>query len=382
MTSLYIVSFLVALIGNSLGIYIIWRRCGIRAATHLLIANLACSNLLITLVVMPMSVAFLYKEHRWIAGIAGTVTCKLAQYLFVFPIASSIFTILVVSVDRFFAVFYPLNGQLFRRPKVMTATIWVCSAILMSPTLAIFQVRKLRPDGNWHCVSGFGDDPQMAEMLPKVYYSFQFAVLYLLPLVIIAVLYTLVIYKLHHRKIPGQSRVIEHAMAVEKSKRKVIKVLVMIVTAFALCWLPAHAIHYLIFFHRDLYVRMPSYISHLLLWISHTNSAIDPFLYILLSQNFRREFRQILTQCGFYQKKKRFEMRLSRLTSNFSIRNWDIRRQSQPRSGSSFWSARQPARALEEARGLNDDKENDVHMLNCPPAEHERFKQHSDDHAL
>lgn len=381
MTSLYIVSFLVALIGNSLGIYIIWRRCGIRAATHLLIANLACSNLLIALVVMPTTVAFLYKEHRWMDGIAGTVTCKLTQYLFVLPIASSIFSILVVSVDRFFAVFYPLNGQLFRRPKVMTATIWVCSAILMSPSLATFQV-KPRPDGNWHCMFGFGDDPQMAEMLPKVYYSFLFAVLYLLPLVIIAVLYTLVIYKLHHRKIPGQSSAMEHAMAVEKSKRKVFKVLVMIVTAFALCWLPAHAIHYLIFFHSDLYVRMPSYIPHLPLWISHTNSAIDPFLYILLSQNFRREFRQILTQCGFYQKKKRFEMRLSRLTSNFSIRNWDIRRQSHPRSGSSFWSARQPARALEEARGLNDDNENDVHMLNCLPAEHERVKQHSDDHAL
>lgn len=177
MTSLYIVSFLVALIGNSLGIYIIWRRCGIRAATHLLIANLACSNLLIALVVMPTSVAFLYKEYRWIDGIAGTVTCKLTQYLFVLPIASSIFSILVVSVDRFFAVFYPLNGQLFRRPKVMTATIWVCSAILMSPSLATFQV-KPRPDGNWHCMFGFGDDPQMAEMLPKVYYSFLFAVLY------------------------------------------------------------------------------------------------------------------------------------------------------------------------------------------------------------
>ena len=303
MTSLYTVSFLVALIGNSLGIYIIWRRCGVKAATHLLIVNLACSNLLITLIVMPMSVAFLYNEHRWIAGIAGTITCKLAQYLFLFPIASSIFTILVVSVDRFFAVFYPLSGQLFRRPKIMTATIWVCSAMLMSPSLATFQVISWI-DGKWHCVLYFGDDPQMTEDLSKVYYCSLFAVLYLLPLLVIAALYSLVIYKLYRRKIPGQTRARDHAKAAEKSKRKVVKVLVMIVTVFALCWFPAHTMHYLIVFHSDLYLRMPSYIFYLLLWISHANSAIDPFLYILLSQNFRREFQKLMSQCGFYQKKK------------------------------------------------------------------------------
>ncbi|KAL9983695.1 hypothetical protein ACROYT_G005911 [Oculina patagonica] len=379
MTSLYAVSFLFGLVGNALGLYIICRKCGVKAATHLLIANLACSNLLITFIVMPMSVAFLYNEHRWHAGIAGTITCKLSQYLFLFPIATSILTILVVSIDRFFAVFYPLNGQVFRRPKIMTATIWICSAILMSPTLAIFKVIS-SPDGEWFCVSYFGQDPNQADILSKVYYSLMFFLLYLLPLIVIAVLYTLVCYRLYHRKVPGLSRAQAYRMAVEKSKRKVVKVLVMIVAVFALCWFPAHSMHYYVTFHSEFYARMPSYLFPLLLWISHTNSAIDPCLYILLSQNFRREFRKVLSQCGFYEKKLRFEHRLSRLTSSFSKRNTGAHR-----NGSYKVSLRKTNTYRVDANDMKDYEKGDTrgsNMCTCQPTEHHRVQQNLDDHVL
>ena len=383
MTSLYALSFLVALVGNSLGMYVIWIKCGIKASTHLLIANLACSNLLITFIVMPMSVAFLWNGHRWHAGIAGVITCKLSQYLFLFPIATSILTILVVSVDRFFAVFYPLKGKVFRRPRIMTATIWICSAIVMAPALATFKVIS-SPDGSgWLCVSYFGQDPQIAEMLSKVYYSSIFAVLYMLPLLVIAVLYTLVCYRLYHRKIPGNSRGRVHAMAVERARRKVVKVLSMIVVAFALCWFPAHAMHYLIAFHTESYLRMPSFVFPLLLWISHTNSAIDPFLYILLSQNFRREFGNVISRCGFKQKKRKLEQRLSRLTSHFSKRHWEAHRQSRRKNGSLFFQSFKQADTYR--MDLNDngnEKAQSVDMLSCSPIENENIEQHLDDHVL
>ena len=386
MTSLYAVSFLVGFVGNTLGLYIICRKCGIKAATHLLIANLACSNLLITLIVMPMSIVFQYIEHRWHGGIGGSITCKLTQYLFLFPIATSILTILVVSIDRFFAVFYPLKGQVFRRPKIMTATIWICSAIVMSPTLGIFKVVS-QAERTWSCVSYFGDDPKLADILSKVYYSLNFVILYLLPLLIISVLYALVCYKLYNRKIPGNSRAQVYKMAVEKSKRKVVKVLVMIVAAFALCWLPAHAMHYYVTFHRDVYLAMPPYVFPLLLWISHTNSAIDPCLYILLSQNFRREFRKVINQCGFYKKRKRFESRLSRLTGNFSKRNYETHRLSlrkSLKSGSNFWSFKKadPYRVGWSADQNGIDNAQHAKIFNGSPvaAESCRIKIHLDNH--
>ena len=380
-TSLYAVSFLFGLVGNALGLYIICRKCGMKAATHLLIGNLACSNLLIAIIVMPMSVFYLYNEHRWHAGTAGAVTCKLSQYLFLFPIATSILTILVVSIDRFFAVFHPLKAKVFRRPKIMTATIWICSAILMSPTLAIFNVIS-SPDGEWFCVSYFGEDSHREDILSKVYYSLIFVLLYLLPLFVIAVLYTLICYKLYHRKVPGlSSRAQAYKQTVEKSKRKVVKMLIMIVVVFALCWFPAHAMHYFITFQSEFYARMPAYLLPLLLWISHTNSAIEPCLYILLSQNFRREFRQVISHCCLYQKQLRLENRLSRLTYNFSKRNWDAYR-----NGSSFMFRKAGTYKVAAPHDIEADEKDDVHglnMLNWSPTEEDHIgRRKLDDHVL
>lgn len=371
MTCLYTVSFLFAFVGNSLGMYIVWRRCGIKAATHLLIANLACSNLLISVIVMPMSVVFLYVTHRWSAELAGTVTCKLAQYLFVFPIATSILTILIVSVDRFFAVFHPLKGQVFRKPSVMTATIWICSAILMSPALVFFRVDR-SADGKWYCEIAFEGDLKSKETFAKVYFIFLFAVLYLLPLFVITVLYTLVSCKLYHRKIPGDQRTRSRSAAVENAKRKVIKVLGVIVATFAVCWFPAHVVHYLAVFHKNVVFTIPSYVYSLLLWISHTNSAIDPFLYILLSQNFRKEFRKVLTQCGYYQKKRRWGKRMSRVTRHFSRH-----RSHRGKNGaSSFWSFRQGAtfKGIFDEVNAKSDAHN-LNMLNRSPQEQQKSPQ-------
>lgn len=375
-TTLYAITFVIGFIGNSLGLYIICKKCGIKAATHLLIANLACSNLLIVFIVIPTSVSFLYNGHYWLSGISGTVTCKISQYLFVFPIATSILTILVVSIDRFFAVCHPMRGQLFRKPKKMTATIWICAAIVTSPIIVIFKVTPFpSPEIKWSCSQYFGQDPQLADTLSKVYYAALFALLYLLPLLIITVLYTIIGYKLYNRSIPGMSRSPTFRDRVERSKRKVAKVMVMIVTAFAICWFPAHAVHYYVTFQKETVSRIPPYAISLLLWISHSNSAIDPFLYILLSHNFQREFRKIINQCNF-----RFERRLSRISFTLSRRNVHANR-----TGSIAWSFRISNSHKVDRYTVRENpigEGRDLNMRNGLLNEHHPLQQNVQDHAL
>ena len=375
-TTLYAITFVIGFIGNSLGLYIICKKCGIKAATHLLIANLACSNLLIVFIVIPTSVSFLYNGHYWLSGISGTVTCKISQYLFVFPIATSILTILVVSIDRFFAVCHPMRGQLFRKPKKMTATIWICAAIVTSPIIVIFKVTPFpSPEIKWSCSQYFGQDPQLADTLSKVYYASLFALLYLLPLLIITVLYTIIGYKLYNRSIPGMSRSPTFRDRVERSKRKVAKVMVMIVTAFAICWFPAHAVHYYVTFQKEAVSRIPPYAISLLLWISHSNSAIDPFLYILLSHNFQREFRKIINQCNF-----RFERRLSRISYTLSRRNVHANR-----TGSIAWSFRRSNSHKVDRYTIRENpigEGRDLNMHNGLLNEHHPLQQNIQDHAL
>lgn len=84
--------------------------------------------------------------------------------------------------------------------------------------------------------------------------------------------------------------------AVLRSRRKVIRLLVIVLLCFAVCNLPFHA--------RKLYqnwsasydgTQLPYVVltmsTHLILYL---NSGINPFLYALLSNNFRRGMRDVL----------------------------------------------------------------------------------------
>lgn len=162
---------------------------------------------------------------------------------------------------------------------------------------------------------------------------------------------------------------------VERSKRKVAKVMVMIVTAFAICWFPAHAVHYYVTFQKETVSRIPPYAISLLLWISHSNSAIDPFLYILLSHNFQREFRKIINQCNF-----RFERRLSRISFTLSRRNVHANR-----TGSIAWSFRRSNSHKVDRYTIRENpigEGRDLNMRNGLLNEHHPLQKNVQDHAL
>ena len=69
--------------------------------------------------------------------------------------------------------------------------------------------------------------------------------------------------------------------------------LIIIVAVFAVCWLPAHVMHFYVYYYYDIYKSFPPYISLVAFFISHANSAINPFLYITLNKNFMRAFVDI-----------------------------------------------------------------------------------------
>ena len=67
-----------------------------------------------------------------------------------------------------------------------------------------------------------------------------------------------------------------------------------VIIIFALCWLPLWLFQFLIFFARDKYpcVAFNGTFYFLALYLGHSNSAVNPFLYALFNKNFRQGFRQ------------------------------------------------------------------------------------------
>ena len=317
MSVAYVISFVIALLGNIFGIYIVIKRSSKRSMVHWLIANMACADLIVALVAMPYYIRYLLVANKWYEGVMGEITCKLIHYLFNVSIAASILTISIISLDRFAAIFLPLKVRLLNKPKTMTCVIWGFSLSCMVLIAMVSTVIK-HTDGNYYCVNLWNNDKQETQRILKIFYTSLFVVCYALPLVIVSQMYVLICIKLWLRKIPGNFTD-SNQQALQNSRRKVIRMLIVIVVVFALFWFPAHVMHYYIFYQKADYRRLPDIWKLLSFWLCQSNSAINPALYILLNESFRAELLKLLTSCHCMQGKCSLCTRVSRSISSSSL---------------------------------------------------------------
>ena len=294
MVAAYSVIILVALFGNSFGLFVVLKKSSSRSATNLFIANMAVADLLLTFTMMPFSVVFFYRVDRWFGGTLGTVTCKALFYAIPIAISATVFTMMLISFDRFYAIFYPLKEKIFRKPKILSAIIWVLSIVLMIPYVFLFHVVYDPITDEYYCVQiwPWADqndhtDKKTYRVL-KTFHIVVFITLYALPLCVTVTNYSLICRKLWLRQIPGNVSDSNRASA-EKSKRKVVRLLVTVCVVFALCWFPVYVNHYFWYVRPDQQNLLPEEVKIVFNWLAHANSAINPCLYILLNSEFRKK---------------------------------------------------------------------------------------------
>ena len=297
-------------------VFIVLAKPYMRSVTNCLIANMAIADLLMAFSAMPYSAAYMYVKSRWFGGIMGMITCKILHFSVALSIAASVLTLVVIALDRFVAVVYPFKrASVLRKIWVVSTVIWVLSGLSMSPYLYFYKSLLLQ-DGNYHCLVSWEPLAHSWEA-SRIYLSFLLIALYLIPLLIIAFFYSVVSLKLWIRRIPGNPSAanLRHA---ELSKRRTIKMLIVIVIVFSLCWLPAHLMHLFIYFDEETYYKIPSLWQTIAFGVSQGNSSINPYLYIALNRNFRRVYVDVLRSC-FSPAKNLIRSRGSNTTSNTTL---------------------------------------------------------------
>ena len=258
---------------------------------------MAVADLLVTVFAMPYTIIYLHAGLKWIGGVIGQITCKFVHFSYQISIPASIVTVLLVSFDRFYAICYPMKGHVFPKVKLMTAVIWMSSAGYAIPFMMANDIYV--KNGSHYCVRFFA--PFDNNNSPRMYYLVTFILLYCIPLVILAVIYTLIARKLWQRKIPGNVSKTRFRSS-EREKRRIVKALVLIVVVFAICWFPAHVMHYLVYYRIETYRKIPQEVELFCFWFAHANSIINPCLYTLISPSYRKRFLrgfQRLLDCKF-----------------------------------------------------------------------------------
>ena len=103
---------LVSLAGNTLIAIIIYKTKTMRTTTNYFILNMAMSDLLLPILVFPSFVIEIYDGFWFFSGEQGQAFCKVMLFIQYVSCLASIENLVLIAVDRFGAVVFPLRRPL------------------------------------------------------------------------------------------------------------------------------------------------------------------------------------------------------------------------------------------------------------------------------
>ncbi|GFX24572.1 tachykinin-like peptides receptor 99D [Trichonephila clavipes] len=88
------------------------------------------------------------------------------------------------------------------------------------------------------------------------------------------------------------------------SKRKIVKMMIVVVVIFAVCWLPYH-VYFLVAHHvphilNETFVQ-PTYL--IIYWLAMSNACYNPFIYCWMNSRFRQGFKSVFRCCKWKEEK-------------------------------------------------------------------------------
>ncbi|XP_076841007.1 kappa-type opioid receptor [Brachyhypopomus gauderio] len=278
-TAVYSVVFVVGLVGNCLVMFVIIRYTKMKTATNIYIFNLAVADALVT-----TSMPFQNTDYLLNSWPFGEVVCKVFISIDYYNMFTSIFTLTMMSVDRYVAVCHPVKALDFRTPlkaKIINILIWVLSSAAGVPAMVLGSTQT--NNGTTECALQFPDPYVYWDTLMKIcVFIFGFVV----PLLIITVCYTLMVLRLKSVRLLSGSR------EKDRNLRRITRLVLVVVAVFVVCWTPIH----IFILVKALAPDVPETTAvtgayFFCVALGYTNSSLNPILYAFLDENFKRCFR-------------------------------------------------------------------------------------------
>ena len=291
---------IVSLVANSLIVILVCKTPNLKKPINYFIANMALSDLLYPIFWIPWRLSHLHTNSFLIGGQLGQALCKLLPFFAPVSIAVSIQNLILIAVDRFGAVVFPLRSPLIRSKLCLffILTTWIVAVAFNSPNLFSYELVEY-PEGTW---CAFEWEKEFAEPSSFASFVLAFYILFMyIPVLLLVILYSIIVIKLKTQAHPGEQSANTQQQR-NRRNRNVLHMSIAIVTVFAFCFLP-YSINFLIIWYQDTFKHFSCSF-----WIYHTVTdymvyaycAINPIICFMFSSNYRKALKRLI-KCSFVQ---------------------------------------------------------------------------------
>uniref|UniRef100_A0A8C0J7V6 Somatostatin receptor 5 n=2 Tax=Chelonoidis abingdonii TaxID=106734 RepID=A0A8C0J7V6_CHEAB len=276
---IYFLVCAIGLSGNTLVIYVVLRHAKMKTVTNIYILNLAVADVLFML-----GLPFLATQNTISYWPFGFFWCRLVMTLDGINQFTSIFSLTVMSMDRYLAVVHPIKSTKWRRPRVaklISITVWTFSFLMVLPVIIFADVQEHLHTCNMNW-------PEPVNIWSAVFIIYTSVLGFFGPLLVICLCYLLIVIKVKSSGVRvGSTRR-------RRSERKVTRMVVIIVVVFVFCWLPFYILNIV-----NLISTLPEEpgllgVYFFVVVLSYANSCANPILYGFLSDNFKQSFQKVL----------------------------------------------------------------------------------------
>ncbi|XP_032457739.1 gonadotropin-releasing hormone receptor isoform X2 [Nasonia vitripennis] len=254
------------------------------SAIYSLILHLSVADLFVTVFCMGGEALWSYN----VAWIWGNTACKAFKFLQMFSLYLSTFVLVLIGIDRFVAVKYPMKTlNTAKKCNQLISFIWFISFILSTPQVVIFHVAQgpFIEDFSQCVTHGFYTEVWQEQLYTTLSLIFMF----IMPLTILITTYMSTVITIARSERLFKSELANSSSAhktgdvnrrrlIHRAKTKSLRISVVIVVAFVLWWTPYY-IMMIIFMFLNPDKHVSADMQKGIFFFGMSNSLVNPLIY-------------------------------------------------------------------------------------------------------
>ncbi|KAK7789729.1 hypothetical protein R5R35_007296 [Gryllus longicercus] len=187
---MYTIVFCCCFFGNMLVILVVTISRRLRSITNFFLANLAVADLCVGVFCVYQNLFIYLMDGNWVLG---ATLCKMFLFVQNLSYTASILILMVISLERYVAIIHPIACRQILTPNrlvLVVIGVWCVAAVYSSPRLAWMNVVEMK--NVTVCI------PAVRNYNMPVYDTVNLLLLYVVPLVVMSLLYAVIASELWH----------------------------------------------------------------------------------------------------------------------------------------------------------------------------------------